>query len=347
MSEQDISTESVAATCRVFISYSHDSKQHKERVHALADQLRTDGIESWIDQYVQDPNEGWIRWMSSQVKQANRVLLVFTETYLRRFEGDEEEGIGLGGTFEGVIVTQALYESGGKNAKFRPIVFREEDERFIPSELRRFNRYRIDTRENYKTLLRWLHDAPEIVAPPVRPKPDLTTKPAPELFPSKLDGPRGPTVSPSPEHERGEEGSAQVQSERDVEGFYTEVGVKRLIDETSGSGERSEGAVLIYKTQKQHTWLVATYLKLYCIVDDFNRRKSRDLIQWSMLLHEANPIKITDSGKPNSGFLNIGRRKDWYYSKRLFPTDGALVQAIKRLILAGKSARQEDKMPLP
>jgi hypothetical protein len=42
---------------------------------------------------VQDPDEGWVRWMRSEVKQADRVLLVFTETYQRRFEGDEEEGI--------------------------------------------------------------------------------------------------------------------------------------------------------------------------------------------------------------------------------------------------------------
>jgi hypothetical protein len=33
-----------------------------------------------------------IRWMRSQVKEADRVLLVFAETYQRRFEGDEEEG---------------------------------------------------------------------------------------------------------------------------------------------------------------------------------------------------------------------------------------------------------------
>jgi hypothetical protein len=89
-------------------------------VRALADRLRADGVEAWIDQYIQDPNEGWIRWMRQKVKQADKVLLTFTETYQRRFEGDEE-GKGLGATFEGVIVTQALYESGGRNAKFRPV----------------------------------------------------------------------------------------------------------------------------------------------------------------------------------------------------------------------------------
>ena len=158
---------------QVFISYSHDSPEHRQRVLALANQLRKDGVEARIDQYIQDPNEGWIRWMRSQVKQASRVLLVFTETYQRRFEGDEEEGKGLGATFEGAIVTQALYESGGRNAKFRPVVFREEDDRFIPSELLQFNRYRADTSENYEALLRWLHEAPETVAPNVGPKPSL------------------------------------------------------------------------------------------------------------------------------------------------------------------------------
>jgi hypothetical protein len=139
----DVDIKMVSDPPKVFISYSHDSAEHTGRVRALADRLRADGVESWIDQYVQDPNEGWIRWMRSQIKQSDRVLLIFTETYQRRFEGDEQEGKGLGATFEGVIVTQTLYESEGRNAKFRPVIFREEDERFIPSELRRFNRYRV------------------------------------------------------------------------------------------------------------------------------------------------------------------------------------------------------------
>jgi hypothetical protein len=172
-------------THAVFISYSHDSEEHKERVRALADRLREDGVDAWIDQYVQDPIDGWIHWMRNQVKEASRVLLVFTETYQRRFEGDEEEGKGMGVTFEGVIVTQWLYESGGRNAKFRPVLFREEDEGFIPLELRRFNRYRVDTPENYEALLRWLHEAPRIVAPIVGHKPDLPPAQPPKLFPSK------------------------------------------------------------------------------------------------------------------------------------------------------------------
>jgi hypothetical protein len=193
MTEQDKSTKSPAATCRVFISYSHDSPEHRQRVLTLANQLRKDGVEAWIDQYIQDAAEGWIRWMRSQVRQASRVLLVFTETYQRRFEGDEEEGKGLGATFEGVIVTQALYESGGRNAKFRPVVFSGQEEIFIPEELRRFNRYRVDTQDNYQNLLRWLYEAPRIVPPTVGMKLDLPPEPVPELFP------RDHTDQPPPE----------------------------------------------------------------------------------------------------------------------------------------------------
>jgi sorbitol/mannitol transport system substrate-binding protein len=187
MAEQDESTKSLAPTCRVFISYSHDSPEHQQRVLSLANQLRKDGVDARIDQYVQDPNEGWIRWMRSEVKQADRVLLIFTEIYQRRFEGDEQEGKGLGASFEGVIVTQTLYESEGRNAKFRPVVFHEEDKRFIPSELRRFNRYRVDTQEHYQNLLRWLYAAPLIVAPTIGQKPNLPSQPVSELFSSKRE----------------------------------------------------------------------------------------------------------------------------------------------------------------
>jgi DNA polymerase III delta prime subunit len=168
---------------RVFISYSHDCPLHRRRIHALADQLRADGIEAWIDEYAQDPDEGWPAWMRSQVAQADRVLLVFTETYARRFLGAEAQGIGLGVTFEGVLATQALYESGARNAKFRPVVFTEEDAQFIPSELRRFNRYRVDTPDHYQNLLRWLHEAPRIVAPKVGPKPPLPPETPPPSKP--------------------------------------------------------------------------------------------------------------------------------------------------------------------
>jgi SEFIR domain len=46
-------------TPRVFISYSHDSPEHQDRVLALADQLCADGVDASIDQYEMSPPERW------------------------------------------------------------------------------------------------------------------------------------------------------------------------------------------------------------------------------------------------------------------------------------------------
>jgi len=39
---------------KVFISYSHDSPEHAERVLQLADRLRPDGVNAVLDRY-EDP----------------------------------------------------------------------------------------------------------------------------------------------------------------------------------------------------------------------------------------------------------------------------------------------------
>jgi hypothetical protein len=73
---------------RVFISYSHDSPEHRKRVLSLAERFRADGVDAQIDQYVQGtPLEGWARWIRNQLASANFILLVCTETYYRRFCG--------------------------------------------------------------------------------------------------------------------------------------------------------------------------------------------------------------------------------------------------------------------
>lgn len=48
---------------RVFLSYGHDSDAYRERVLALSERLRQDGIHTILDRYVNGtPPEGWRRW---------------------------------------------------------------------------------------------------------------------------------------------------------------------------------------------------------------------------------------------------------------------------------------------
>src|SRR5713226_7922280 len=77
------------APTRVFISYSHDSTEHMNAVLALANRLRKEGVDCWIDQYLRSPSEGWPRWCENQVETARFVLVACTQTYLRRFRSEE------------------------------------------------------------------------------------------------------------------------------------------------------------------------------------------------------------------------------------------------------------------
>ncbi|MHC4355693.1 MAG: SEFIR domain-containing protein, partial [Planctomycetota bacterium] len=47
----------------VFISYSQDSDAHMDKVLALANKLRAEGIDAVLDQYEVSPAEGWPKWM--------------------------------------------------------------------------------------------------------------------------------------------------------------------------------------------------------------------------------------------------------------------------------------------
>lgn len=194
---------------RVFISYSHDSEGHMAQVYAFSEQLRRDGVDAWIDQYEPDPDVGWPIWIRRQIKRADKVLLVFTENYEKRFVGEEKVGIGSGATFEGAIVTQVLYDSGASNTKFRAVVLTRDDAKFVPVELRRFTWYCTDSTENYLKLLRWLKGSPAIVPSPIGEGPILVPTEAPGFFreeievvepakaePVKRDGVAGESLEP-------------------------------------------------------------------------------------------------------------------------------------------------------
>jgi hypothetical protein len=121
---------------KVFISYSHDSPEHAHHVLELAERLRSDGVDARIDQYVVGtPIEGWPRWMLNQLDWANSVLVVCTETYYRRFRGQEQPATGKGADWEGNLITLELYQAKGRTTKFAPVLFNRQDESFIPDPI--------------------------------------------------------------------------------------------------------------------------------------------------------------------------------------------------------------------
>jgi hypothetical protein len=176
---------------KVFVSYSHDSEEHVDRVLALCDRLRQDGIDADVDQYAPAPSEGWPLWMERQIQAADFVLLVCTETYRRRFDGKEESGRGLGAAWEGAIVTQAIYETAGANSKFIPVTLSAGDETHIPIPLRRTTFYQLNTPNGYEGLYRRLTNQPAAPKPALGLIHSLPPRPRAASFSPALDPLKG------------------------------------------------------------------------------------------------------------------------------------------------------------
>ena len=157
---------SEASPLRVFISYSHDSPEHADRVLALADRLRQDGLDSILDQYfLGSPDEGWPRWMDRQVRAANFVLMICTPTYYRRVMGEEQPGVGHGVNWEGNLIYQHFYQDATINKRFLPILLEEASASDIPVPFRGVAKYRPMTQEGYEALYRRLTNQP-LTPPP-------------------------------------------------------------------------------------------------------------------------------------------------------------------------------------
>jgi hypothetical protein len=141
----------------IFISYSHDSAEHREKVLRLAERLRQDGLDAQLDQYVEGtPEQGWPRWTLDRFTEADYVLVVCTETYYLRFRGHEVPGCGKGADLEGALITHEIYDARSRTVKFVPLLLEAGQEPFIPEPLRGHTYYELTSDECYQSLYRFL-----------------------------------------------------------------------------------------------------------------------------------------------------------------------------------------------
>lgn len=87
----------------VFISYSHDSDEHKEWVKALATRLRNHGVDVILDQWDLKIGQDLRFFMEHGVTKSKMVLCVCSENYV------DKANKGIGGTgYETMIISQDL-----------------------------------------------------------------------------------------------------------------------------------------------------------------------------------------------------------------------------------------------
>ena len=103
--------------------------------------------------------------MERQVASARFVIVVASATYLRRYEGREQPGVGRGAIWEAILARQDLYEAQGENRKFVPVLFEGAVAGEVPKSLRPFTLYHLFG--DYDKLLRYMLDQPLVVPAPI------------------------------------------------------------------------------------------------------------------------------------------------------------------------------------
>ncbi|WP_181771587.1 SEFIR domain-containing protein [Amycolatopsis pittospori] len=114
----------MTARPRVFVSYSHDSEEHKTLVRRFADFLATKvGLEVHLDQWADGARIDWSRWALRQLKAADYTIAIASPWYRRRTDGLESPHIGRGSQFEGAILRDLLTEDIEEyTARILPVV---------------------------------------------------------------------------------------------------------------------------------------------------------------------------------------------------------------------------------
>lgn len=151
-------------TPKVFISYSHDSQDHKKWVLDLAMRLRNNGIDAIIDQWELKPGDDLPHFMETHLANSDYVLMICTDRYVSKANS------GVGGVgYEKMIVTAELMKSIDSN-KVIPLI-RQKGTHTVPTFLKTkifldFSRDD-DLEFNFDELIRTLHNSPLYEKPPV------------------------------------------------------------------------------------------------------------------------------------------------------------------------------------
>lgn len=161
---------------KVFVSYSHDSREHKKWVLDLATRLRSTGIDALIDQWELKPGDDLAHFMEQNLAAADHVVMICTKIYV------EKANAGIGGVgYEKMIITSDLIKRIDSN-KVIPVI-RQSGTREVPTFLKTklfidFSRSD-DFEFGFDELIRTVHNAPIYKKPKIGVSPFGSTEQPP------------------------------------------------------------------------------------------------------------------------------------------------------------------------
>jgi len=175
----------------VFISYSHDSPEHKRWVLEFAGNLRANGVDVISDFWDTRPGDDLLKFMERSVTKANRVLLICTQTYVTK----ANDGVG-GAGYEAMIVGGELIKDQGQ-AKFVPII-RQSGTAHVPTSLSTRKYVNLsegiaEAETNFSELVNDLHNILP-VKPPLGKPPSTGPRSADNSDAAAIDAPSEPAA---------------------------------------------------------------------------------------------------------------------------------------------------------
>lgn len=175
---QEFSTDNFMTTPTnepiVFISYSHDSEEHKNWVLQLATRLRSNGVNIILDRWNLKLGSDLASFMERGLSKSNRIVSICSETYVKK----ANEGKG-GAGYEKQIMTAELINDQNNNWVI-PLIKNNPENRKTPTFLG--GRMYISFEEShlyenkYEELLRDILDEPVLPIPPIGKNPFQTIK---------------------------------------------------------------------------------------------------------------------------------------------------------------------------
>jgi|HubBroStandDraft_1064217.scaffolds.fasta_scaffold108860_2 hypothetical protein len=177
---------------KIFISYSHDSTEHKSWVAKLAADLRSNGVDVIFDQWDLALGQDVSLFMQHSVSSSDRVIMVCSETYVRKADG------GTGGVgYERQVITSEVVENIDTK-KFIPVVRGNSSSlkvpRFIGPRLYADFTRDEDYTPKLEELLREIHNSPAFAKPPLGPNP-FSAAVSGLGHPARILGPTGATAT--------------------------------------------------------------------------------------------------------------------------------------------------------
>lgn len=149
---------------KTFISYSHDTLEHKKWVLELATRLRNNGIDAILDQFELQAGDDVPHFMETHLASANKILMICTDRYVDK-ANKGEGGVG----YEKMIITSNLMKRIDEN-KIIPLI-RQNGTTKVPTFLK--TKLYIDFSKSddyefgYDDLVRTIHNSPLFKKPPI------------------------------------------------------------------------------------------------------------------------------------------------------------------------------------